>query len=97
MAIFEFELASVADISPWGKPSEQSLSWFTLTDGRFRMIVGDQVLFRYADEILSHWGAQSKTLSTRLLPSCETYWAASRLPLLPFPPELSGLPLTGNS
>ena len=56
MAIFEFELTHVEDILPWGEPGKQSLSWFALTDGRFRMVVGEQVLFRYTDEILSHWG-----------------------------------------
>lgn len=60
MALFEFDLARVEDILPWGEPGEQSLSWFALTDGRFRMVVGEQVLFRYTDEILSHWGKSER-------------------------------------
>ena len=55
MALFEFELARVEDIVPWGEPGDQSLSWFALTDGRFRVLVGDQVLFQYTEEILCHW------------------------------------------
>ena len=36
------------------------LTWFALTSGRFRIHVGDQVLFRYTDEILSHWDVEEK-------------------------------------
>jgi hypothetical protein len=56
VALFEFELARVEDIVPWGTSDRPSLSWFALTDGRFRMPVGDQVLFEYSDEIMAHWG-----------------------------------------
>jgi hypothetical protein len=59
MALFEFELAKVEDIIPWGAPGQESLSWFALTDGWFRILVGEQVLFRYTEEILSHWGGAS--------------------------------------
>jgi hypothetical protein len=60
MPLFEFQLASVDDIVPWGNPGEQRLSWFALTDGWFRINVGNQILFRYSDEILSHWGRAEK-------------------------------------
>ena len=56
MALFEFELARVEDIVPWETSAGPSLSWFALTDGQFRMPVGDQVLFEYSDEIMAHWG-----------------------------------------
>jgi hypothetical protein len=59
MALFEFELDRVEDIQPWGKPGDLSLSWFALTCGRFRINVGDQILFRYTDEIQRHWGMQT--------------------------------------
>jgi hypothetical protein len=60
MALFEFELARVEDIVPWESEGVQVLSWFALTDGRFRMPVGRHVLFEYTDEILSHWQATGK-------------------------------------
>jgi Family of unknown function (DUF5984) len=50
MALFEFQLADVAKVRPWGEAPKQSLSWFALTDGVFHMPVGDQVLFRYSEE-----------------------------------------------
>ena len=55
MALFEFELIPVEDIKPWGEAGKESLGWYPLTDGFFRIPVGDQVLFRYSDERLSHW------------------------------------------
>lgn len=30
---FRFELRPVADVAPWGRPDNRSLSWFGLTDG----------------------------------------------------------------
>ena len=36
MTLFELELAPVEQIHPWGEPGNLSLSWFALTDGRFR-------------------------------------------------------------
>lgn len=63
MPLFEFELLPVEDIRPWGDPGQEELSWFVLTDGVFRIRVGDQVLFRYSDEILSHWGVTARDAS----------------------------------
>jgi hypothetical protein len=60
MALFEFELARVEDIVPWDTSAGPSLSWFALTDGQFRMPVGDQVLFEYSDEIRAHWGTTAR-------------------------------------
>lgn len=53
---FEFELAPVEAILPWDPSGERSLSWFMLTDGRFLIPVGEQVLFEYSEEILRRWG-----------------------------------------
>ncbi len=53
MKLFQFEFKAVEEIVPWGSGEERSLSLFALTDGFFRMPVGEQVLFRYRDEILS--------------------------------------------
>jgi hypothetical protein len=43
--LFEFKLRDLADIAPWGKPGNLSLSWFGLTDGWYWMNVGSQQLF----------------------------------------------------
>ncbi|WP_042725649.1 DUF5984 family protein [Chthoniobacter flavus] len=55
MALFEFDLDPVEEIVPWGSPNDPSLSWFVLTLGQFRMPIGDQVLFRYREEVLRLW------------------------------------------
>jgi hypothetical protein len=57
MPLFEFELLPVEEIAPWGEPGKPSLSWFALSYGIFRMVVGEQTLFRYTPEILAHWGS----------------------------------------
>jgi hypothetical protein len=56
MPLFEFELAPVEEIPPWGEPGSLKLTWFALTDGIFRINAGEQTLFRYTPEILAHWG-----------------------------------------
>ncbi len=56
MPLFEFDLTPVECVAPWGEPPAQSLSWFALTDGAFRMPVGTEFLFRYTPEVLAHWG-----------------------------------------
>lgn len=56
MPLFAFELTQVECVAPWGEPPAQSLSWFALTDGAFRMPVGTDFLFRYTPEVLAHWG-----------------------------------------
>ncbi|MBK9266208.1 MAG: hypothetical protein IPM54_41275 [Polyangiaceae bacterium] len=61
MALFEFELANVEDIVPWETSDGPSLNWFALTDGRFWMPVGDQVLSEYSDEIMAHWMTTVRT------------------------------------
>ena len=55
MNLFEFELKKIEDIEPWGAPEKPSLSWFALTDGTFRVEVGEQTLLRYSPEIVAHW------------------------------------------
>jgi hypothetical protein len=66
MALFEFELANVELIQPWGEPGSQSLSWFALTDGTFHMNVGDQVLFQYSGELLSLWGTSQRDVDYQI-------------------------------
>lgn len=60
MSLFEFELTPVEEIAPWETSEGPSSSWFALTYGRFRMPVGDQILFEYSDEIMAHWGTSGR-------------------------------------
>lgn len=53
--LFEFKLADVEEIIPWGDPPNLTLSWFALSDGTFRMNVGNDILFRYSNTFLSKW------------------------------------------
>ena len=54
--LFQFELAPVERIQPWsGQDGSLSLSLYALTDGHFRISVGEEVLLRYTPEIISHW------------------------------------------
>lgn len=62
MALFEFDLADIEDIVPWGTAPKQSLSWFGLTDGVYHMDVHGKQLFRYSDEIRAHWKFQYSEL-----------------------------------
>ena len=55
MPLFEFNLHPVNEITPSGGGNDKSLSWFALTDGFFSMPVGDQILFQYSHEMVSHW------------------------------------------
>jgi len=48
MMLFEFALRELEAIQPWGTPPEQSLSWFGLTDGFYRLNVGTERLFEYS-------------------------------------------------
>jgi hypothetical protein len=59
MNLFEFELAPVDQIEPWGKAPNLSLSWFALTDGVFKLNAGKHELFRYSNDIIQHWNLQS--------------------------------------
>ena len=54
MALFEFELRDLGEIAPWETSKGPSLSWFALTDGHFRMPVGNEVLFEYTEAVQSH-------------------------------------------
>jgi hypothetical protein len=54
MALFEFELRNPVEITPWRSEEGPSLSWFALTDGWFRMPVGNQVLFEYSEGLRRH-------------------------------------------
>ncbi|MBI5767508.1 MAG: hypothetical protein HZA93_06915 [Verrucomicrobia bacterium] len=56
--LFDFRLRPLDEITPWGEPPDLSLSWFGLTDGLYRLEVGDEHLFSYTDEISASWAAK---------------------------------------
>lgn len=58
--LFEFEIAPVDKIQPWGEAPNLSLSWFALTDGIFKLNAGNHQLFQYSDEIAKHWQIGSR-------------------------------------
>jgi len=47
--LFDFALDQLDDVQPWGRAPEQTLSWFALTQGRYRLRVGDAFLLNYSD------------------------------------------------
>ncbi len=55
MALFEFKLKPLVEITPWGEKNDLYLSWFGLTDSNFYMDVGEEKLFEYSPELLRHW------------------------------------------
>lgn len=59
MPLFEFNLHPVNEVTPSGGGNDRSLSWFALTDGFFSMPVGDQILFQYSHEMVSHWNLKN--------------------------------------
>lgn len=46
---FRFELRPLAEVAPWGG-DQPSLSWYSLTDGRYWIELGDVELLRYVPE-----------------------------------------------
>lgn len=52
--IFDFTLDSIENIYPWGKPENLSISWFALTQGNYRLKVGEEYLLNYTDEFLKY-------------------------------------------
>ncbi len=91
MALFEFELASVEDIVPWGEPDNQSLSWFALTDGRFRMVVGEHTLYRYTDEILLHWEQSERDAEYQVAAFARDVLGSVAAAVAPLPPTIERL------
>lgn len=91
MALFEFDLARVETILPWGEPRNQSLSWFALTGGRFRMVVGEHTLFRYTDEILSHWGVSERDADYQVAAIARDVLGSVAAAVAPLPPRIERL------
>jgi hypothetical protein len=48
--LFNFTLAPLAEVSPWGEPGDHHLHWFGLTYGLYWMEVGQDRLFEYSEQ-----------------------------------------------
>jgi len=55
MPLFNFDLTKLEEITPWGTPPDEYLSWFGLTDGVYYLDVNGRQLFRYSEETVKHW------------------------------------------
>jgi hypothetical protein len=47
--LFNFTLAPLDEITPWGGPGQESLHWFGLTDSQYWLEVGAAKLLEYSD------------------------------------------------
>ena len=47
--LFNFRLAALEQVKPWGEPPSQRLHWFGLTDGQYWLQVGKDALFEYSE------------------------------------------------
>src|SRR5947209_6747937 len=54
--LFNFSLAMLENIPPWGSGTDLHLSWFGLTDGCYWLRPGDVELFRYSAQLLEKAG-----------------------------------------
>ena len=63
--LFEFELQPIEAVTPWGTPPDATLHWFGLTDGFYRLKVGDQYLLNYTDDIIDHWKQKYPVLNAK--------------------------------
>ncbi|MEM9997007.1 MAG: DUF5984 family protein [Bacteroidota bacterium] len=50
----DFALKPLDEVMPWGTPPDQVLHWFGLTDGYYRIDLGEVKLFDYAPEAKAH-------------------------------------------
>jgi hypothetical protein len=55
--LFEFALDALDDVHAWGAPPDQSLSWFGLTQGRYRLNAGGHLLLNYSDATVAKHAA----------------------------------------
>jgi hypothetical protein len=91
MSLFQFELANVEDITPWGESPNLNLSWFALTDGTFRLNVGDQVLFQYTDQITQHLCGQTRDASYQIASLARDMLGSFASGISPLPPVVEAL------
>ena len=91
MALFQFELAPVEEIVPWGEPGNLSLSWFALTDGRFTISAGDQTLFEYKDEVVSDLSVRDPRADYQVAAFARDVLGAVSAAVAPLPPLFEAL------
>ncbi len=81
----------IEDITPWGEPGKQSLSWFALSLGRFWMNVGPEQLFRYSPSILEKWNGATPYAEYQVAAFLRDVLGAVGPALGPLPAELEAL------
>lgn len=54
LMIFDFALDSVENVQPWGESPNKSIHWFALTQGIYRLKVGEEYLLNYSDEFAAY-------------------------------------------
>ncbi len=86
--MFEFELTPIELIQPWGEPPNLSLHWFGLTDGKYRIRVGDDYLLNYSDEYLGHTGRSTSFVEYQVVRLWEDILEMLPAILEPVPEEL---------
>lgn len=59
---FRFQLLPTEEITPWGKPPEQALSWFALTDGYFYIDTDAGPLCCYSPAVYKRFDSQQPGL-----------------------------------
>ena len=59
MALFDFKLKDIQEITPWGESPNLYLHWFALTDSFYHLNIKGKELFRYSNEILDYWNKQN--------------------------------------
>jgi Family of unknown function (DUF5984) len=52
--IFEFELDPIENVQPWGESPNERIHWFGLTQGIYRLKVGNEYLLNYTDEFTDY-------------------------------------------
>ncbi len=52
--IFEFQLAPIQNVHPWGESGNKNIHWFALTQGDYRLRVGSEYLFNYSEEYTNY-------------------------------------------
>jgi hypothetical protein len=56
--LFDFHLCPLEEVQPWGKSPGLSLSWFSFTEGFYRLQVDSEFLLNYSDEVVNYWAKQ---------------------------------------
>jgi len=54
--LFNFTLAPLAEVMPWGEPGALSLHWFGLTQGQYWIAAGQDLLLEYSAEEVARSG-----------------------------------------